>query len=345
MMKIDCLTKKQLRDYFISLGEEPYRGDQVYKWIYGKGVKSFSEMTDLPAKLQEKLTHIASFTEIRTLDYRVSTNDGSIKFLFLLEDGNKVESVALKDRGRITLCISSQVGCRLGCEFCTTGRIGFIRNLSCGEILGQVIEVERFLKKSEDTVSNIVYMGMGEPLDNLDEVLKSLEILTDDDGLGFSHRRVTVSTAGLVDKIDKLFEISKQVNLAVSLNATTDRVRDRIMPVNKRFNISNLMTKLRTLPIQKRKRITIEYVLIKGVNDTLEDAKRLIKLIKGLPVKVNLIVFNPGPGSAYSSPTEETVQRFQNYLVENHITAFLRKSLGKDIDGACGQLYAKYNIE
>jgi len=343
MTKIDSLTLDELRIFVKDLGEKPFRGDQLYKWIYQKWATDFSNMTDIALDFRNKLPLMASFTVLKPIEIKKDEKDGSIKFLFELEDGNKIESVALKDQDRITLCISTQVGCRMGCAFCATAKIGFIRDLSAGEILRQVIEVNRFLNEYGEKVTNIVYMGMGEPLDNYKNVVKSIEILTDEKGLNFSHRKVTISTSGVVDKIHELFNLKKQINLAISLNATTDDIRDKIMPINRRFPIKFLLNRLRDLPIQKRKRITMEYVLIKGVNDSLEDARRLLKLLKGLPIKINLIVYNEGGDPEFLPPDESTVLRFQKYLVDRNITAFIRKSLGREIEGACGQLYAKYN--
>lgn len=342
MNKIDTFTLEEMKDFVSSLGEKSYRGEQLYKWVYQKGVTDFSLMTDISAEFRSKLSRVASFTILKILEIKDDSIDGSQKFLFELEDKNKIESVALQDQERITLCISTQVGCRMGCAFCATAKIGFIRDLTTGEILRQVIDVKNILQNQGKKITNIVYMGMGEPLDNVQNVLKSIDILTDEKGLGFSHRKVTVSTSGLVDKIDGLFELKKQVNLAVSLNATTNSVRDKIMPINRRFDIEKLINKLKSLPIQKRKRVTIEYVLLKGVNDTVDDAKRLVKLLNGLPIKVNLIVYNEGGDPDFSPPSEDVVLRFQQYLTDRNITAFIRKSLGKNIEGACGQLYAKY---
>ncbi len=342
MIKIDSLSLEEMKSFVVDLGEKSFRADQLYKWVYQKGVTDFSQMTDISSEFRDKLKDVASFTVLNPIEIKRDSIDGSQKFLFELEDNNKIESVALKDQDRITLCISTQVGCRMGCAFCATAKIGFIRDLTAGEIIRQVIEVNRYLNEQNEKVTNIVYMGMGEPLDNYLNVAKSIDILTDEKGLGFSHRKVTISTSGLVDKIDELFKLKKQVNLAISLNATTDAVRDKIMPINRKFNIEKLINKLKSLPIQKRKRITIEYVLLKGVNDTIDDAKRLIRLLNGLPVKVNLIVYNEGGDPDFRPPSDDVVLRFQQYLTDRNITAFIRKSLGKNIEGACGQLYAKY---
>ncbi|MCA1927783.1 MAG: 23S rRNA (adenine(2503)-C(2))-methyltransferase RlmN [Calditerrivibrio sp.] len=342
MIKIDNMSLEEIKEFLKSLGEESYRGEQIYKWIFSRGVDNFEDMTDISKSLRGKLSDCSEFTKIEILEKIESRKDGSIKALFSFEDGEKIETVVLKDGNRNTLCISTQVGCRMGCSFCSTAKIGFKRDLTSAEILKQVIVMNRLLEEKGDKVTNIVYMGMGEPLDNIENVMRSLSILTDENGLGFSHRKVTVSTSGRVDNIDKIFSLKKPVNLAVSLNATTDSTRSEIMPVNRKFGIAELVGKLRELPLQKRKRITIEYVMLRGINDTIDDAKRIIHIVKGLPVKINLILYNPTIDSIYKPSTEESALKFQKYLTDRNFTVFIRKSYGSDIDGACGQLYAKY---
>ncbi|MEF3255119.1 MAG: 23S rRNA (adenine(2503)-C(2))-methyltransferase RlmN [Deferribacterales bacterium] len=342
MIKIDGLILEEIRDLVNSLGEPTYRGDQIYKWVYSKAVNDFDMMSDLSKEFRKKIKEVAAFTDFTLLELKESKRDLSLKGLFLLEDGEKIESVILKDADRHTLCVSTQVGCRMGCKFCNTAQVGFKRDLTTSEIIRQVLFMKKVLEDKGGKLTNIVYMGMGEPLDNIDNVIRSLEILTDENGVGFSHRKITVSTSGVVNHLDKLFSMKKVVNLAVSLNATTDGVRSRIMPINNRFPINTLLSKLKQLPLQKRKRITIEYVMLKGVNDTIEDAKRVVQLLKGLPVKINLIVYNQTIGGEYKSSDEDVVLNFQKYLTDRNFTVFIRKSLAADIDGACGQLYAKY---
>jgi len=260
------------------------------------------------------------------------SSDGTAKYLFRLADGNAVESVLIPDEDRTTLCISSQVGCAMACEFCLTGTFRLTRNLTCAEIVNQVCAVKR-----EAPVRNIVLMGMGEPLANLENVVKALRIITDSDGLQFSNRKVTVSTCGLVPELEELGR-RVTVNLAVSLNATTNAVRDRLMPVNQRYPIAALLESCRRFPLPSRRYITFEYVLIRGVNDTLEDAKRLVKLIHGIPSKVNLIPFNEHEGSSYRMPEQGTIDAFHRYLLDRHVTVITRSSRGTDISAACGQL-------
>lgn len=342
MIKIDNMNLDGIKEVLKKLGEEPYRGEQIYRWIFNRGVDNFEDMTDIPKSLRLKLSECSEFTKVEILERMESKKDSSIKALFSLEDGEKIETVILKDKDRNTLCVSTQVGCRMGCTFCSTAKIGFKRDLTSAEILRQVIAMNRLLEEKGEKITNIVYMGMGEPLDNIENVTKSLEILTDEKGFGFSHRKVTVSTSGRIDNIDKIFSLKKPVNLAVSLNATTDSIRSEIMPINRKFCIADLISKLRSLPLQKRKRITIEYVMLRGVNDTIDDAKRLIHILKGLPVKINLILYNFTIDNHYKPSTEESALKFQKYLMDRNFTVFIRKSYGSDIEGACGQLYARY---
>jgi 23S rRNA (adenine2503-C2)-methyltransferase len=268
--------------------------------------------------------------------------DGTRKFLFELEDGHTIESVLIPDEDRQTLCISSQVGCQQACRFCLTGSGGFTRNLKAYEIVDQVEEISRILDQEKGRgITNIVLMGMGEPLANFDEVIKALKLITSETGLGFSPRRVTISTDGLVPEIEKLGKSGVKVNLAVSLNATTDEVRDGIMPVNKRYPIRELLAACRRFPLEPRRRITFEYVMLKGLNDSQEDALRLTQLLRGIRCKLNLIPFNPFPGSKFERPDDAVVRRFQKILLDHHFTAPVRESRGRDISAACGQLREK----
>lgn len=323
-----------------------FRAAQIYKWVYHKGSESIEEMTDISVADRVKLTETACFTQMDTADVRASKKDGSVKFLFRLADGEHIESVILNDGRRYTACISSQAGCRMGCTFCATAKIGLVRNLTAGEIIKQVKRLNEYLAGKDEKLNNLVFMGMGEPLDNLENVKTALSVLLSDDGYGFSHRKITVSTCGLTDKIKELFQMSTPVNLAVSLNATTEEQRKKLMPVTNKYPLAELMAELRKLPLQKRKSITIEYVLLKGVNDTPEDAHRLSKLLKGLDkVKVNLISYNTGGAASCEAPGEKETLKFQEYLINNKIGVFIRKSLGSDIEGACGQLRAKHDKE
>ena len=322
---------EELEAFIAGNGKERYRARQIFKWLYQKGAVSFDEMSNLSKELRRELEMKAFISSLvpHAID---RSSDGTAKYLFRLADGNAVESVLIPDEDRTTLCISSQVGCAMACEFCLTGTFRLTRNLTCAEIVNQVCAVKR-----EAPVRNIVLMGMGEPLANLENVVKALRIITDSDGLQFSNRKVTVSTCGLVPELEELGR-RVTVNLAVSLNATTNAVRDRLMPVNQRYPIAALLESCRRFPLPSRRYITFEYVLIRGVNDTLEDAKRLVKLIHGIPSKVNLIPFNEHEGSSYRMPEQGTIDAFHRYLLDRHVTVITRSSRGTDISAACGQL-------
>jgi len=321
-----------------------FRGTQIYKWAHHQRVESVDDMTDLSIVDRQKLSEIAMFTTMEVVETRASKIDGSVKFLFRLSDGKHIEAVMLNDGRRYTACISSQVGCRMGCTFCSTAKLGLERNLTMGEIIKQVQRLNEYLAESDASLSNLVFMGMGEPLDNLDNVKKALDVLLDDEGYGFSHKKITVSTCGVADKIEELFKMDTPVNLAVSLNSPDQEKRKSVMPIANKFSLNTLIDVLKKLPVQKRKSITIEYVLLKGVNDSLEDAKKLSILLKGLDnVKINLINYNTGGEAGYEPPSEKDTLKFQEYLIKNKIGVFIRKSLGSDIEGACGQLRAKYD--
>ena len=334
---------EELKVLLAELGCKPYRAGQLFAWIYSKGAQSFDEMTDIARSERLLLSTRFDLASLSLLRQELSS-DGTRKFLFALEDGHTVESVLIPDEDRQTLCISSQVGCAQGCRFCITGGGGFQRNLMAYEITDQVVRVEQILSGGKlDTaygrhITNIVLMGMGEPLANFDEVVKALSIITGEKGLGFSPRRVTLSTAGLVPEIEKLGKSGIKVNLAVSLNATTDEVRDRIMPVNKRYPIRELLAACRRYPLEPRRRITFEYVMLRGVNDSPEDALRLTRLLRGIKAKVNLIPYNPSRESEFGRPNDATVRRFQQLLQDHDYTVLIRESRGRDIAAACGQL-------
>ncbi len=338
---ISALTKEELIDEIVSLGERSFRADQIRDWLYKKNVQSFEEMANIPKALRTELKKRLLF---RTLNLRRSlrSGDGTTKFLFELMDGLLIESVLIPEKDHMTLCISSQVGCAMGCIFCLTGKGGFKRNLTPHEIVDQVLEVKRWAPK-RPAITNIVFMGMGEPLLNLEGVIKAVRILIDPEALSFSHRRVTVSTSGIIPGILRLGQ-GLNVNLAVSLNAPSEDLRSHIMPINKRYPLKELMETLAKYPLQKGRRITFEYVLIRDLNDREEHAQRLAKLVKGIPCKVNLIPLNEVPGSDLRPPEEEDLNTFQKILFEANITAIVRKSKGKDIMAACGQLAGLYGL-
>lgn len=333
MQKTDIknLTLQGLESYISGLGKERFRAKQIFKWLYQMDAGSFEEMTNVSKEFRSMLGEIAQISNL-TPEVVEASEDGTRKYLFRLSDGSAVESVLIPDEGRNTLCISSQVGCAMGCAFCLTGSFGLSRNLTTAEIVNQVCAVKR-----DQPVSNIVFMGMGEPLANLKAVIPAVQILTDPDGFQFSTRKVTVSTSGLVPEMAELGR-GCTVNLAVSLNATTDEVRNRIMPVNRRYPLAELLAACKAFPLPSRRWITMEYVMIRDLNDTLDDAKRLVRLISNIPSKVNLIPFNEHEGCDFKCPTQESIDRFHKYLLDKNVTVITRSSRGSDISAACGQL-------
>ena len=313
-----------------------YRAGQLLHWIYERFVLSLQEITEFSKALRSELAQVAYISNLGLAD-RQRSKDGTEKFLFSLEDGHAIESVLIPDKDRLTLCISSQVGCAMGCGFCLTGIAGLVRNLKAHEIIDQIISVNRLIAPRR--ITNIVLMGMGEPLANFDEVVEALWRIT---GLmGISKRRITLSTSGIVPRMLELTAKAPDVNLAISLNATTEEVRSRIMPINRTYSIKELLDACRRYPLKPRRRITFEYVLIGGVNDTRADAKRLVNMLKGIPCKVNLIPYNPHDQSNMKRPSQETVLEFQKVVADGNVTVLIRESKGQDILAACGQLRGK----
>ncbi len=339
MVDIKNLNIEELKDFVKELGFEPYRAKQIAQWLYKKRIKSFDEMTNLSKKARELLSRKARIDILKTVKVEESS-DGTRKYLFELPDGNRIESVFIPEKDWNTLCVSTQVGCPAGCKFCLTAKDGFTRNLTAAEIVDQYIHVQRDVGENR-RISNVVFMGMGEPLLNFDNVKKAVEIMTHRDMLDLSTRKVTVSTVGVVPGIDRMAKEMNKVKLAVSLHATTDEQREKIVPMNRRWPIGEIMKALRRYPADNNRRIMIEYVMLKGVNDSLEDARRLVKLIKGIPVKVNLIPFNPYPGAPFSPTPREDIEKFQKVLWDHNIAAFIRDSRGQDISAACGMLRTK----
>ncbi len=367
------LSKEDITVFIERLGQKPFRARQIINWIYKKYAGSFDEMTDLPKNFREELKRAARISNLNLLQRQVS-KDGTQKFLFELEDRETIESVLIPNtRGKehYTLCISSQVGCALGCTFCMTGRLGLKRNLKNCEIVDQVISVNRFIaqkpvfnaqsprpafskgnnpslppfsKGGQGGITNIVFMGMGEPLKNVNEVVSALTKMIY--LMGFSKRRITVSTAGVIPGIYKLADSGLDVNLAISLNATTDKIRNQIMPVNKKYPLKKLVDACRDYPLPPRRSITFEYVLLDGINNSGEDAQRLVRLLRGIKSKVNLIPYNPIANHKslyqFKTPSENRTLEFQKILKHAGLTAIIRKSKGADISAACGQLKAAY---
>jgi len=313
-----------------------YRAQQIWQWLFQKRATAFSEMSNLSATLRRQLDEEFEISRLR-LVRRAESADGTIKFLFGLADGESIESVLIPEPKRLTLCVSTQAGCGFGCAFCATALLGFKRNLRASEIIDQVLEASKTLTDGR-RITHIVLMGMGEPLANYTETLKALNVMTDTSwGLGFSPRRVTLSSVGLVPQIKRLMEETR-VNLAISLHAATDEVRGRLMPVNRKYALRELIDCCRSLPIPRRKRITFEYVLLRGVNDSVEDAQQLAEMLRGIRCKVNVIPFNPHPGSAFQRPSDAEIERFQEVLQEHGLQINVRRPRGDDIQAACGQL-------
>ncbi len=337
------LDEVRLREFFLSIGEKPFRAEQVLKWIYHQGVTDFGEMTNISKDLRQTLERVAVVDPPKVLSEQVSL-DGTTKWLIGFGGGNAVETVFIPEPNRGTLCISSQVGCALNCTFCATGAQGFNRNLSTGEIIGQVWLAARALgheRNGKRRITNVVLMGMGEPLLNFEAVTAALSLLRHDLGFGFAAKRVTLSTAGLVPGIDRLRE-TIDVALAVSLHAPEDELRETLVPLNKKYPIRELMRSCADYVSDKHKRtVTFEYTLIDGVNDRPEHARQLVKLLRRLPSKLNLIPFNPFPGTRYRCSTEERIREFQDIVMAGGLIATVRKTRGDDIDAACGQLAGK----
>lgn len=330
------LLPSELEALAKSLGEPGYRGRQLAVWILKKGVLDLEAMTDLPRDFRQRLAERA-FISIPEVEQVVPSQDESQKFVLCLGDGMRIQSVVMPDGDRLTLCLSTQVGCGFACAFCFTGTMGLARNLTTAEIVGQLAAVRATLPPSK-RVTHLVYMGMGEPLANYAATVKSLRILTDPNGFGYSPRRITVSTVGLVNGIQKLAKENLRVNLAISLHATTNESRARLMPVNRGWSLDDLLAACRRFPLPVRRRMTFEYVLLNQVNDSAEDAVRLTRLLGGIRAKVNLIPFNAWDGSGFSRPPHARISAFQKILLDHGITATIRWSKGEDIGAACGQL-------
>jgi len=339
------LRQEELEAAIVEMGLPPYRARQIYRGMYARRVAGFHEMMDLPKSLREDLEESFYISRPKMTKHR-SSEDGTIKYVFSLDDGHAVEAVYIPDTSsvsssdapsRVTLCLSTQVGCPLACTFCFSGTIPFARNLTVGEILGQFVGVMEENRQSPPRV-NVVYMGMGEPLLNAKAVLGSLEVLTDSNALAVSPRRVTVSTAGLVKEIESFFREAPTVGLAVSLHATDNDLRGRLMPINRKFPIEKLMETIRRLPIPRRRKITFEYVLLGGENDSEQHAFELALLLRGAKAKINLIAYNPWPGAPHKASSAAATKRFMQVMADKGYTVSLRQSRGADVLAACGQL-------
>lgn len=324
-----------------ALQEKPFRAKQLFHWLHQRGATSFEEMSDLSKALRQKLAQVAELVTV-TKDLEQRSADGTIKYRFRTADGKLIESVYMPSPDRKTLCVSTQVGCAMGCRFCATATLGLVRHLKPSEIVAQVHAVNREVRRNEglDTLrplTNLVFMGMGEPLHNFENVKTALELLESEEGPNFSSRHITVSTVGLVPMIER-FAAETDVKLAISLNASNDEMRERIMPVNKRWKIAELLDAVRRFPVKQGRRVTFEYVLMEGVNDSDENARELAALLGGLPVKVNLIQYNENPGLGFASTRDNRAAAFQRILEAQDVPAFIRANRGRDIAAACGQL-------
>ena len=336
---IASLNWEELQKELLEAGEKKFRASQIYEWIHKKGAEDFSEMTNLSKALREKLEQNFRIPKVEMIARQISKKDRTNKFLFCLEDGNVVESVLMRYKHGNSVCISSQVGCRMGCRFCASTLDGLERNLEPSEMLGQIYRIEKIIG---ERVSNVVVMGTGEPLDNYDNLLKFIHLLTDEHGLHISQRNVTVSTCGIVPKILSLAEENLQITLALSLHGSTQEKRKQLMPVANKYELSEVLKACDTYFEKTGRRMTYEYSLVHGVNDTDQDAQELSDLLHGRNCHLNLIPVNPIKERDYQRPTRENAQKFQNKLEKRGINVTIRREMGSDIDGACGQLRRRF---
>ncbi len=331
------MTLDDAEAFAVAQGWPKFRGEQAWRWVHDKGVRAFAEMTNITATMRDELAARATIGGVRVAEVQTS-RDGTQKLRLVTHDDRSIESVIIPDGDKTTQCISSQVGCAVDCQFCATAKLGLERNLDAGEIVDQVYQARALVEPAGRRITNLVYMGMGEPLHNYPNLVQSLKILTHDKGIGLSQRRITVSTSGLVPKLEKLGNETVRPNLAVSLNAPTDAIRDAIMPINRKWNIAALLAALRAYPLEQRRRITFEYVLLAGVNDGLDHAAQLARLLRGIKCKVNIIPWNPHPEAPYARPAAPVIDAFQAETRRLGLPTYLRTPRGDDIDAACGQL-------
>lgn len=332
------LTPEEMTAFIAGLGEKPYRAEQILAWLYRRGAADFQEMSDLSVAAQNKLALNSTLALPELAELRTDPEDGARKMLWRLSDGAVVESVLMPEKDHYTVCLSSQVGCALGCRFCRTGLLGFSRNLTQGEILGQFLGALR-LAEPDRPLTNAVFMGMGEPLLNRENVVRSLNIITDPRLIALGKKHISISTVGLVPEMSRLAQ-ETDVCLTISLSAPTDELRNQIMPINKKYPLAELKQALTAYSLPRGRRFTIAYVLLGGVNDSLKEARQLVSFLHGLKVKVNLIPFNPWPGAPFKAPEENRVLTFRDFLNSKHHTAMIRHSKGRRVGGACGQLAA-----
>lgn len=338
-MNIYGISKNDLEEYFLSLGEKKYKATQVYEWLYDKRVKSFAEMTNLKKDLIAKLNEDYTMEPLHIME--VQKGDLVRKYLFRLQDNELIEAVLMEHDYGLSLCISSEVGCNMGCRFCESGRRKKVRNLTSAEMVLQILAIEEDIKKR---ISSIVIMGIGEPLDNYDNVMNFIRIINDPKGIAIGARHITLSTCGLIPKINELADENIQINLAISLHAPNDEIRNKIMPVNKVYNISSLMESLKAYIAKTNRRITIEYVMLEYINDSVECAKELAHLLKGMNVYVNLIPYNKTENIEFNKSSKKSIDKFFDTLKQNNINVTIRKEFGGAIDAACGQLRSKRGV-
>lgn len=331
---IKSMTHQELIDFIISLGDKKYRADQIYPLI-AKGLESTDDVPNIPKSLKEKLSEVSYISKAKIYKKLQSKLDATAKYLIELDDGNVIETVFMKYKHGNSICISTQVGCRMGCKFCASGIDGLERNLTAGEMLGQIITVQ---KDIGERIANVVLMGAGEPLDNLDNVIKFLELVHEEKGLNIGYRHITISTSGLVNGINRLTELDLPINLAISLHQTNQEKRREIMPIANKYSIDELIASAKNYAVKTKRRVTYEYALIDGVNNDKQTAQALVKLLKNSLSHVNLIPVNTVEGNGFKRPSEESIKEFLKILTKNGIEATVRRELGRDISGACGQL-------
>lgn len=339
---IKSMNLKELIGFMEEIGEKAFRAKQIYQWIHEKQVDSFDEMTNISKKLIESLKEKTYLTTLKKEAVQISKIDGTRKYLFLLEDGNVIESVLMRYKHGNSVCISSQVGCRMGCRFCASTLDGLVRGLTAGEMLDQIYQIG---KDIGERISNVVVMGTGEPLDNYENLLKFIELLTDNNGINISQRNLTVSTCGIVPRMRELADEKLAITLALSLHASNQQKRLELMPVANKYDIGEVIDACKYYFKQTGRRITFEYSLVGGVNDTDEDAKELVQLIRGINCHVNLIPVNPIKERDYVQSNAKVIEAFKNKLEKSGINATVRREMGRDIDGACGQLRKRYKDE
>ena len=339
-MNIYDYTIKQLEDYFISKGEKKFKAVQLFEWLYQKRVKSFDEMTNIK---KEVISYLKEDFKINSLEILTKQEDVDvIKYLFKLEDNNKIEAVLMKHDYGNSLCVSSQVGCNMGCKFCESGRLKKVRNLNTSEMVLQLLKIEEDLNIR---ISHLVLMGIGEPFDNYENVIKFIDIINTPKGIALGSRHITVSTCGIIPKIKEFIKDGKQVNLAISLHASNDKLRNQLMPISKVYKLDDLMKTIKEYIKQTNRRVTFEYILLKGVNDKYENAVELAKLLKGMNCYVNLIPYNETSHIEFKKSDQNTILKFYDTLKKNNISVTIRREFGKKVSAACGQLRANYKEE